>query len=143
MGFGSSMAYINRIMGLKQIFQVVGEVIHGNKVGRRIGFPTANLVIAEAVPLRDGVYAATVEVEGTTFRAMANLGYKPTLGDGQNRVLEVHLFDFDRDLYHRTITVSLLAFIREEQKFGSVELLREQIVADRNLILQFFETIQV
>ena len=128
-----------RSLFFRMDFQITGEVVGGNRLGRRLGFPTANLAVGESVPARNGVYAAHFTVDGKVWPAMVNLGRKPTVGSGLDRVLEAHVLGFDGDLYGRTVTVDLLEFVRSERKFGSVEELRRQIEADRAQIVRFFE----
>lgn len=113
-----------------------GEVISGNKIGRRIGFPTANLSVGDDFAVADGVYTATVEWQGEKYRALANIGRKPTVSHAGTRVLEVHLFDFDRDLYGQQITVTLERFLRPERRFDSLEALQKQIEQDKNNALK-------
>lgn len=113
---------------------IEGTVIEGRHLGRRLGFPTANLAVDAALELPDGVYAARVEVGGVRYRAMANLGSNPTVG-GESRRLETHLFDFAGSLYGRRMRVELLRRIRSERRFDSVEALRRQIEADKTEIL--------
>lgn len=112
---------------------IEGIVVHGNSLGGRMGFPTANIEVDAALEVRDGVYASRAEVDGRMYDAMSNLGCKPTV-DGRRRLLETNLFDFDGDLYGRRLRVELLRFIRPERRFGSVEELFRQIEADRRAI---------
>lgn len=112
---------------------IEGIVVHGNSLGGRMGFPTANIDVEAGLALRDGVYASRVEVDGRSYDAMSNLGYKPTV-DGRRRLLETNLFGFDGDLYGCRLRVELLRFIRPERRFGSVEELFVQIEADRRAI---------
>ena len=112
---------------------IEGIVVHGNSLGGRMGFPTANIEVDAALEVRDGVYASRAEVDGRMYDAMSNLGCKPTV-DGRRRLLETNLFDFDGDLYGRRLRVELLRFIRPERRFGSVEGLFRQIEADRRAI---------
>lgn len=113
---------------------IEGVVEHGRRLGRELGFPTANLAVPDDVAAEDGVYASRAEVDGTVFRAMSNLGRNPSVG-GTERRLETHLFDFTGSLYGRRLRVELLEKIRDEQTFASVEALREQIARDRERIL--------
>lgn len=112
-----------------------GTVINGNKIGRRLGFPTANIAVDPADEVANGVYAATVSVGGKAYDAMVNVGMKPTIGGSANRILEAHLFDFGGDLYGKNIRVELGQFIRPEQRFDSLDALRRQIESDRNEII--------
>ncbi|MGI9243765.1 MAG: bifunctional riboflavin kinase/FAD synthetase [Verrucomicrobiales bacterium] len=113
-------------------YTVLGDVVEGRKLGRTIGFPTANLAVhSEQLP-PSGVYAVRVELDdGTTLRGVANLGTRPTVDpEGAKRLLEVHLFQFDRQIYGRAMEVWFERFLRGEQKFDSVEALRKQITID-------------
>lgn len=107
-------------------YRVTGTVIQGRKLGRKLGFPTANIDPGELQLPKDGVWA--VEVEGIG-RGVANLGVRPTVG-GEKKLLEVHVLDFDGDLYGEVLNVSFLRFLRGERKFDSVEELRVQIGHD-------------
>lgn len=97
-----------------------------------MGFPTAN-IDAAAIDIPDGVYASTVEVDGKSYRAMSNIGVRPSV-DGRQRLLETCLFGFDGDLYGRRLSVRLDKRIRDERKFGSIEELRAQIESDAETI---------
>ena len=90
---------------------IEGIVVHGNSLGGRMGFPTANIEADASLDARDGVYASRVEVDGRMYDAMSNLGYKPTV-DGRRRLLETNIFGFEGDLYGRRLRVELLRFIR-------------------------------
>ena len=111
-------------------YAVSGKVVEGRKLGRQLGFATANVAIGEELTPPDGVWAVRVAVVGGEVRpGVANLGVRPTV-DGSNRVLEVHLFDFSGDLYGREIEVTFVRFLRPEQRFASLDLLRGQIAVD-------------
>lgn len=114
-------------------FEIEGRVEHGDKRGRTIGFPTANVELGEYLRPRFGVYAVLAGIdEGTRtvwHKGVANLGLRPTVG-GLTERLEVHLFDFDGDLYGRHLRVQLRAFIRPEMKFAGLDALKAQIAAD-------------
>ena len=111
-------------------YTVGGTVAEGRKLGRTIGFPTANLITGEAQLPPDGVWAVEVSLgTGTPQPGVANLGVRPTVGGGQ-RVLEVHLFDFSGDLYGREIEVRFRKYLRGEVKFPSLDELRRQIEID-------------
>lgn len=116
-------------------WRISGPVLHGRQLGRQLGFPTANLAVPEEAPVSDGVYRARVEVEGRRYLGMANVGDNPSVG-GCRRRLEVHLFDYEGDLYGRTVGVELLEKIREEQRFATIGELRRQLAADRQQILR-------
>ncbi len=110
---------------------VRGPVLHGEKRGRTIGFPTANVALGRHLEPARGVYAVRVRLaDGTVVPGVANIGRRPTVNDGTESRLEAHLFDYDGDLYDQDVTVALLSFIRAERKFESFAALREQIAQD-------------
>lgn len=111
--------------------KISGEVVRGNRIGRKLGFPTANLRLGMNDGTTDGVYAVHAWVDGLRLNGVASVGSRPTVTDNPERYLEVYLFDFDTDIYGKTIDVELVAFLRPEQKFDSVEALREQIGQDK------------
>ena len=112
-------------------FSVLGTVAEGKKLGRTLGFPTANLrPESEQLP-PNGVYAVRVALNGEMRSGVANIGIRPTVSpQATERVIEVHLFDFSGDLYGQDLEVSLLEFLRPEKKFPSLDALRDQIAAD-------------
>lgn len=114
---------------LGRAFTISGKVIHGDKKGRTIGFPTANLLLKRCKAPVQGVFAVTAKVEGEDCNGVANIGTRPTVA-GERSQLEVHFFDLNQDLYGRFIQVNLVAKIRDEKKFDSFELLHQQIQAD-------------
>lgn len=111
-------------------FTLCGRVIHGDKRGRQLGFPTANVALHRRLsPLR-GVFAVTTTLtDGTVVNGVANVGTRPTV-DGQDARLEVHCFDFDRDIYGQMVRVAFCHPLRDEQKFSSLEALIAQINRD-------------
>lgn len=116
------------------VAEIRGVVEHGRRLGRELGFPTANLAVDEALAAEDGVYASLVEVGGVRYRAMSNLGRNPSVG-GQPRHLETHLFGFEGSLYEREVRVVLLRKVRDERRFDTVEELRAQIARDKEQIM--------
>jgi len=121
------------------VHKIRGAVVRGNSIGRRLGFPTANIPVAAEVPVQNGVYAAEARVGGTLYRAMVNIGTRPTVGDGAGRFAEANLFGFDGDLYGRPVVLFLLAYIRPERRFDSLDALKEQLAADRKTVSEYFE----
>lgn len=115
-------------------YELNGLVVKGQQIGRSIGFPTANIHIPNDYKLipHDGVYAVEVKVEGVLYKAMLNIGNRPTV-DGTRKTVEAHLFDFQGDLYNKLVTVSFKEFIREERKFENLEALKNQLVQDQKL----------
>jgi riboflavin kinase/FMN adenylyltransferase len=118
-----------RLLGRPYV--IAGRVVHGEKIGRKFGFPTANIQLKrKRLPLT-GVFAVTVSgLDKRHLPGAANLGVRPTLGQGLRPVLEVHLFDFDREVYGSHVTVHFLHKLREERKFDSHEALKAQIACD-------------
>ena len=112
---------------------VEGVVIGGNRLGRKLGFPTANIAIDDDLAVENGVYSSKVVVDGEEYVAMTNVGVRPSV-DGTKRLLETHLFGFKGLLYGLTLRVELYDKIRDEKKFSSVNELREQIEKDFNKI---------
>jgi riboflavin kinase/FMN adenylyltransferase len=108
---------------------VSGEVIHGDKRGRELGFPTANLKLDSACGLKHGIYAVRADIAGKRHDGVASFGRRPMFDDGAP-LLEVFLFDFAGDLYGRTIDVAFIGWIRHEQKFESIEALKHHMTAD-------------
>lgn len=118
-------------------FEIEGYVIHGAQLGRTIGFPTINIDPADSILPRIGVYAASVDIDGTLFKAVANIGFRPTVS-GSNVLLEAHILNFDGDLYGRRLRVRLLTFIRPEVHFASLEELKAQIIKDSETAERIF-----
>ena len=110
---------------------MLGTVTEGRKLGRTLGFPTANLrPESEQLP-PNGVYSVRVTMDGESLSGIANIGIRPTVSpEAAERVLEVHLFDFSRDIYGRDLEVAFHQFLRPEQKFPGLDALRAQIAAD-------------
>ncbi len=117
---------------------LTGKVIKGKQLGRTIGFPTANLKIEENYKLipRNGVYVIQSIINTKTVFGMMNIGYNPTVS-GEKLSIEIHYFDFDEDLYGQPISVSMLQFLRPEQKFDSFQLLKEQLEKDKSIALAY------
>lgn len=116
---------------LNRYYKIRGTVVHGEKRGRTIGFPTANLALIHpyVVP-RLGVYAVYVDIEGVRRKAVCNIGIKPTFHKQGNVSIEVHILDYEDHLYDRVLDVEFVAFLRPEQKFAGLNQLVEQIQQD-------------
>ena len=121
-------------------YGLCGTVIHGNKLGRTIGFPTANLMLAFKLKLlpQDGVYAALAIFKGKTYKAMLNIGFKPTVLSSE-RSIEVHLLDFDQEIYGEYLEVELVRKIRNEKTFPDLNSLKMQLEQDRNTVIKLLE----
>ena len=111
---------------------IVGEVVHGQKLGRTLGFPTANVVLDPSCRLRHGIYAVRFSVDGQTFGGVANFGRRPTVTDAGAPLLEVFVFDFDGDLYGKTVEVAFVDWIRGEEKFPGLEALVQAMNRDKD-----------
>ena len=120
----------NELLGYAFFFE--GVVAHGDKRGRTIGFPTANIELNndEKIVPGNGVYAVNVKVRNREYKGMMNIGVRPTV-DGTRRTIEVNIFDFDEDIYGEAIRVSLKKFIRPEQKFSGLDALVAQLHKDK------------
>ena len=115
---------------LDRKWSIEGKVQRGRQLGKKIGFPTANIDIKDYILACPGVYSVKVKLPNKkNFNGIANLGYRPTF-NGKKILLEVHLFNFSGNLYNKVLTVSFLSFIRKEKKFKNVDLLKKQIKAD-------------
>ena len=116
---------------LGRTFAIEGRVAHGAKLGRSIGFPTANIYLGSLLRPKRGIYAVRVILEGEDqiIEGVSSIGHRPTI-NGIGDLLEVYLFNFDADIYGRRISVELIEFIRKEEKYDSVEEMREEIERD-------------
>ncbi|MBR5602694.1 MAG: bifunctional riboflavin kinase/FAD synthetase [Bacteroidales bacterium] len=117
-------------------FSYIGKVISGNKIGRQIGYRTANIEVEREFRLIEtpGVYATYVDYEGKEYKSMTYIGKKPTINDDEIENIEVHIFDFDGDLYDKEIKVRFVKRVRGEQKFESLDALKKQIQIDEKNI---------
>lgn len=126
----------NIFLGYTFFFE--GEVFHGDKIGREIGYPTANLKSTdeEKIVLGDGIYAVYADVEGKNYKGMMSIGFRPTV-NGKLRVTEVNLFNFDKEIYGQTIRVYVKKYLRSEVKFNNLEELKEQLHRDKEDSLKY------
>ena len=131
-----NMALANEYLGYA--YFLTGEVVKGKQLGRTIGFPTANIQIEEDYKLipKNGVYVVKTFISQKEVFGMMNIGFNPTV-NGQKQTIEVNLFDFDAEIYGQKLEISLLKYLREEQKFDSVDLLKEQLNLDKKTALEF------
>lgn len=122
-------------------YSITGEVVHGDKRGRELGIPTANIAFGEPKLLpANGVYVVEAEVGGEVERGLASVGTRPMFSNNKEATLEVFLFDFDDDLYGRLLTTRFLERIREEKTFPSMELFLTELESDKELGRSYFET---
>ncbi len=113
-------------------YTILGTVVRGDNLGKKIGFPTANLSAHSEQFPPNGVYLAEAKLEGVIYPGVVNLGYRPTVSSEKERVLEIYLLDFDRDIYGDDLELRFLRYLRPEKKFESIEALTRQIEADVN-----------
>jgi riboflavin kinase/FMN adenylyltransferase len=120
-------------------YSLTGTVIHGNKIGRTIGFPTANLQIPETYKLipAEGVYVVEVELKNEIHFGLLSIGRRPTLENSGNLSIEVYIIDFDREIYGSEITLKLLRHVRDDRKFNSLDELTKQINNDMVFALSY------
>jgi riboflavin kinase / FMN adenylyltransferase len=128
--------HANRLLTYR--YSIYGKVIDGFKVGRKIGFPTANLYPDEPLKLipAHGVYAVRVCWNDNFYKGMMNIGTRPTLANSYHTSLEVHIIDFDQDIYNQTIEVEFIQKIRDEVKFNGVNELIEQLKKDKQTVVE-------
>ena len=136
-----NISLANEYLGYPYV--LTGNVVKGNQLGRTIGFPTANIEIPEEYKLipKNGVYIVTANVLDQNVFGMMNIGVKPTLGENKLSI-EVHLLDFDKDIYNQKIQVNLLERLRDEQKFESFKALKSQIELDKQNTIEYFENLK-
>lgn len=116
---------------LGHLYNIEGTVVHGRKLGRQLGYPTANIQTTESFKLipQNGVYAALCKIGKEKFKGAVNIGNNPTI-DGKGFSIEIHLFEFDKDIYDLNVELELVQFLRHEQRFESIQELTEQISKD-------------
>ncbi len=122
---------------------IEGKVVHGKQIGRKIGFPTANLKILSTYKLipKNGVYAVKVFIENQYFDGMLNIGYRPTVPD-QKKHIEVNIFNFNEDIYGKSIRIVLANYLREEKKMNNLEELKSQLTLDKKHIIKALQNIE-
>ena len=126
---GGDLPKAARLLG--RPFTILGTVVAGQQLGRKLGYPTANLAAHNEQFPPNGVYAVAARWQGATYPGVVNLGYRPTVAQpGGERLLELHLFDFDRQIYGDDVEVEFRAFLRPEHRFANVDDLRAQITRD-------------
>ena len=125
----------NRYLGY--YFMLTGEIVKGKNLGEKIGFPTANLFIEETYKLlpKTGSYIVKSEIENQTVYGMMNIGHNPTV-KGKKQTIEIHFFNFNKDLYGKKIQIDVLKYLRDEQKFDTVEDLKNQLLIDKQKSLE-------
>ena len=124
-------------------YEFSGEVVRGNGIGKTIGTPTANIKLnsnEKIIPL-DGVYAVICQIKDANYKGIMNIGFKPTVDEGQKRTVEIHLFDYEKEIYGQDLRTKVIERIRDEVKFNSLKELKSQILKDNEkakIILESF-----
>jgi riboflavin kinase/FMN adenylyltransferase len=133
---GGEIGLANKLLGRKYSFS--GVVSEGKKLGRTIGFPTANIVPTHELKLvpANGVYAVETHISGKKYLGMMNIGYRPTV-DGKTRTIEVHIFNFNSEIYGTVVEIFPIQKLRDEQKFDSIDDLIKQLHQDKTKALEF------
>ena len=125
----SNFALVAQLLG--KPYAITGHVVYGQQLGRQLGVPTANVHLRRYRSPLSGVFAVQANLpDGRKLQGVANVGVRPTVGGGSKPILEVHLFDFSEQIYGQIIDVEFKTKLREEQKFDSLELLKEQLQRD-------------
>jgi riboflavin kinase/FMN adenylyltransferase len=121
-------------------FMLTGTVVNGKKLGGKIGYPTANIDVKETYKLipKTGVYVVKSSIGRKTVFGMMNIGNRPTI-NGNHQTIEIHFFDFSKDLYHKNLTIELLYFLRDEQKFDTIEFLVHQLKKDEEIARNYIK----
>ena len=122
---------------LGRFFNITGKVVKGDGLGKQINYPTANISIEENYKIipKDGVYCIKTKIDNKLFNGMMNIGHRPTIG-AKEKSIEVYLFNFDRDIYDKIITIDVVEKIRDEKKFSSIEALKTQLARDKEYCLK-------
>lgn len=121
-------------------YMLTGTIIKGKGIGKQLGYPTANLAIAEDYKLipKNGAYVVNSSIADKTIYGMMNIGYNPTV-NGTEKSIEINFFDFDADLYHQKIQINILVRLRDEHKFESIEALKAQLAKDKEKSIEFIQ----
>ena len=135
----NNMDLTNELLG--HPYMIKGQVITGNRLGHHIGYPTANIQLTEPKKLlpRDGIFAATARIDGIEYEGMLYVGLRPSIESANDHRIEIHLFDFDRQIYEKEITVEIYKFIRSDRQFTTMEELKAAMTADEILVRNFFK----
>ncbi|MBI2259330.1 MAG: bifunctional riboflavin kinase/FAD synthetase [Flavobacteriia bacterium] len=117
---------------LNQHYKLTGKVVIGKQIGKTLGFPTANILVSDSDKLipKNGVYAVKISLLSKNYFGMLNIGFNPSVSEKNTQSIEVHLFDFNENIYGQELTLHFIQFIREEQKFSSLEELKKQLSTD-------------
>lgn len=127
--------HANMLLGYE--YSYIGKVVHGQQVGHKMGYPTANIEVAEEFQLieKQGVYATFAEIGGRSYPAMTYIGRRPTMEDNRPQSIETHIISFDGTLYDKEIKIRFVDFVRDDKKFDNFEALKRQIGIDEQIII--------
>lgn len=133
--------HANMLLGYE--YSYTGQVVHGQRVGHEMGYPTANIRVAKEFQLieKPGVYATFADVDGQSFPSMTYIGKRPTLNDNRPQSIETHIIGFDKDLYGKEIKIRFVDFVRDDEKFDNFEALKRQIGIDEQRIINILNQI--
>jgi len=136
--FNDQIDLANQFLGYP--FFITGRVIRGDQLGRQLGYPTANIQVAESYKLipADGIFAVTVNVKGQTYKGMAYIGHRPTI-NGMTRNIEVNIFDFSADIYDEQIRMNFHHFVRSDIRFNGLDALIAQLALDRENVIKLLK----
>ena len=125
-------------IALGSFYSLCGVVVAGKGLGKKIGFPTANIAAREGklIPA-NGVYFIEASIDQKKFKGMCNIGLNPTIGNNNNMSIEAHFFDLDKDIYDKEIIISFIDFVRKERKFKDINSLKDQLEVDKNKCLEY------
>lgn len=137
--FAGDIRTANAFLGYD--FMLSGVVVKGDKIGRTMGYPTANLFVPETYKLipGDGIYGVEVDYKEQTYKGMLYIGQRPTI-NGMTRNIEVNIFDFDKEIYNEKLCIRFKSFIRSDERFENLEALKQQLHKDKEATLRFFNT---
>lgn len=125
----------NKLLGYE--FSYTGKVIHGQRIGHKMGYPTANIDVSEEFKLieRQGVYATVADIDGKSYPSMTYIGKRPTMHDERPQSIETHIIGFDKEIYDKEIKIRFVDFVRDDEKFDNFEALKRQISIDEQRII--------
>lgn len=134
--FEGDVETANELLGYE--FSITGKVVKGKQIGRTIGYPTANLKLEDKHKLipKQGIYAVRVYHKYEYYGGMLSIGVRPTIGKNLKQTIEVNIFDFDKDIYDKNITLQFVKFLREEEKYNSLDELKIQLARDKEESLE-------
>ena len=127
---------------LTRPYSIIGEVVHGNKIGRKLGYPTANIDYKDYTLPKSGVYLTLVKIQDKKYLSMTNIGHNPTLNEQEKSRLEVHILDFNEEIYGELIEISFIKYLREERKYDSKEELMKSLEETINICREYKNMIE-